>query len=88
MVVNFLKKNIFSSFGTPETIINDGGKHYCNRLLESVSAKYGVKNMVTTPFHPQTSEKVEVSNRELKRVVEMMVNSSRTEWSQKFDDAL
>lgn len=88
VVVNFLKKNIFSRFGTPRTIISDGGKHFCNRLLESVLAKYGVKHRVATPYHPQTSGQVEVSNRELKRILEMTVNGSRTDWSKKLDDAL
>lgn len=88
VVVNVLKKNIFSRFGTPRTIISDGGKHFCNKLLESVLAKYKVKHQVSTPYHPQTSGQVEVSNRELKRILKMIVDGSRTYWSMKLDDAL
>ena len=29
-VTAFLKKNIFSRFGTPRAIISDGGSHICN----------------------------------------------------------
>ncbi|XP_070010259.1 uncharacterized protein [Nicotiana sylvestris] len=29
-VVAFLKKNIFTRFGTPRAIISDGGSHFCN----------------------------------------------------------
>ena len=30
VIVNFLKKNIFSQFGTPKATISDGGKYFCN----------------------------------------------------------
>ena len=33
-VTAFLKKNIFSRFGTPRAIISDGGFHICNKLFK------------------------------------------------------
>lgn len=50
--------------------------------------KYGVHHRIVTPFHPQTSGQVEISNRELKHILEKTVNSSRKDWSMKLDDAL
>ncbi|XP_059280967.1 uncharacterized protein LOC132034589 [Lycium ferocissimum] len=41
-----------------------------------------------TPYPAQTSDQVEVSNRELKRILEKTVGSSRKDWSLKLDDAL
>ncbi|KAL9460268.1 hypothetical protein AB3S75_003471 [Citrus x aurantiifolia] len=63
VVVSFLKKNIFTRFGTLKAIISDGGKHFCNRQFEALLRKYGVTHRVATPYHPQTSGQVEVSNR-------------------------
>ena len=88
MVVRFLRKNIFARFGTPRAIISDGGSHFCNKQFDSLLSKYGVMHRVATPYHPQTSGQVEVSNRELKRILEKTVNSSRKDWSSKLDDAL
>ncbi|GKV04420.1 hypothetical protein SLEP1_g16575 [Rubroshorea leprosula] len=88
VVVKFLKSNIFTRFGTLRAVISDGGKHFCNRQFENLLAKYGVTHKIATPYHPQTSGQVEVSNRELKRILEKTVNLSRKGWSLKLDDAL
>ncbi|XP_070022689.1 uncharacterized protein [Nicotiana sylvestris] len=32
-VIGFLRKNIFTRFGTPRAIISDGGTHFCNRAF-------------------------------------------------------
>ena len=66
VVVIFLKENIFSRFGTPRAIISDGGTHFCNRVFATLLKKYSITHRVLTPFHPQTSGQVEVSNREIK----------------------
>ncbi|KAL5573993.1 hypothetical protein UlMin_023590 [Ulmus minor] len=88
VVLKFLKKNILTRFGTPRAIISDGGSHFCNSQFEALLAKYGVTHRVATPYHPQTSGQVEVSNRELKRILEKTVSTSRKDWSKKLDDAL
>ena len=51
-------------------------------------AKYGVTHKITTPCHPHTSGQVKISNRELKWIVEKIVNSNRKDWARKLDDAL
>jgi hypothetical protein len=43
--------------------------------------KYGITHKVATPDHSQTSGQVEISNREIKRILEKMVNPTRKDWS-------
>ena len=88
VVVKFMKKHIFTRFGTPRAVISDGGKHFCNDQLDRLLSKYGVTHKVGLAYHPQTSGQVEVSNRELKRILEKTVDSNRKDWSMKLDDAL
>ena len=83
-MVKFLKKNIFARFGTPRAIISDGGSHFYNNQFESLLGKYGVTHCIATPYHPQTSGQVEVSNHELQRILEKTINSSRRDWPSKF----
>ncbi|RVW81152.1 Retrovirus-related Pol polyprotein from transposon 17.6 [Vitis vinifera] len=57
--------------------ISDGGAHFCNKPFEALLSKYGVKHKVATPYHPQTSGRVELANREIKNILIKVVNSSR-----------
>ena len=66
VVKKVLKKIIVPRFGTLRALISDGGSHFYNHIIEALSKKYGVTHKVATPYHPQTSGKVEVSNREIK----------------------
>jgi len=81
VVLKFVKKNIFNRFGTPRAIISDGGSHFCNKLFANLLGKYGVTHKVATPYHPQTSGQVEISNREIKRILEKVVKPSRKDWA-------
>jgi len=70
VVVKFLKKNIFSRFGTPRAIISDNGSHFCNRVFEALTRKYFINHKLSTPYHPQTNGQVELTNRQLKLILE------------------
>ncbi|KAK0577854.1 hypothetical protein LWI29_001201 [Acer saccharum] len=87
-VVKFVRETIFARFKTPRAIISDGGTHFCNRSFAALLKKYGVRHKVATPYHPQTSGQVEVSNRQIKSILEKTVNSTRKDWALKLDDAL
>ena len=72
----------------PCIVISDGGKHFINKILAKLVLQYGVQHRVATPFHPQTSGQVEVSNRQIKEILEKTVGKAKKEWSYKLDDAL
>ena len=86
--MKFLKEHILSRFGTPRAIISDQGTHFCNKPFEALMSKYGVIHKVATSYHPQTSGQVELANREIKQILEKMVNPVRKDWSLRLVDAL
>ena len=88
IVLQFLKGTIFPRFGIPRAIISDEGSHFCNKSFAALMKKYGVTHKVTTPYHPQTSGQVEISNREIKNILEKTVNTNKKDWYLKLNDAL
>ncbi|CAN6723549.1 unnamed protein product [Malus baccata var. baccata] len=88
VVADFVKTNIFARFGMPRVLISDRGSHFCNRTIEALLKKYKVTHKVSTPYHPQTNGQAEVSNREIKQILEKTVGPSRRDWSLRLDDAL
>ncbi|CAN6695163.1 unnamed protein product [Malus baccata var. baccata] len=71
-----------------KVLISDGGSHFCNRTIEALLRKYNVMHKVSTPYHPQTSGQAEVSNREIKQILEKTVGPNRKDWSLRLEDAL
>ena len=57
-------------------------------MVDKVLQKYGVRHRTSLAYHPQENGQAEVSNREIKSILEKTVNNSRTDWSKKIDDAL
>jgi len=74
VVIKFLKENIFSLFGTPCAIISDIGTQFCNGSFEVLMRKYVITHKLSTPYHPLISGQVEVSNRQIKLILEKNVN--------------
>nr|GEU35965.1 reverse transcriptase domain-containing protein [Tanacetum cinerariifolium] len=87
VICKFLKK-LFVRFGTPRAITSDQGTHFCNDQFAKVMLKFGVTHRLATPYHPQTSGQVEVSNCGLKRILERTVGENRASWSDKLDGTL
>ncbi|GKA52114.1 reverse transcriptase domain-containing protein [Tanacetum coccineum] len=87
VVCKFLK-SLFVFFGTPRAIISDRGTHFCNDQFAKVMLKYGVTHQLSTAYHPQMSRQVEVSNSDLKRIIERTIGENCASWSDKLEDAL
>nr|GFA78537.1 reverse transcriptase domain-containing protein [Tanacetum cinerariifolium] len=64
----------------------DRGTYFFNDKFAKVMSKYGVTHRLATAYHPQTSR--QVSNRDLKHILERTVGENRASWSNKLDDAL
>ena len=87
-MVGYIQRNILSRFGAPRTIINDEGSHFKNKVFAKLMSRYGIKHLMGLAYHPQSNGQVEISNREIKKILEKTISASRNDWSIKLDDAL
>lgn len=69
-VANFLRSNFFVRFGVPRVLISDRGTHFCNKIIGLLLKKYGVQHRTSIVYHPQMNSQAEVSNREVKSILE------------------
>ena len=87
-VVGFIQRNTLIRFGAPRTIISDEGSHFANKVLSKLMSRCGIRHVMGLAYHPQSNGRAEISNREIKKILEKTVNSSIKDWSIRLDDAL
>ena len=68
--LDFVRTHIFDRFGIPKAIINDHDTHFCNRSMEALLYKYYVTHRTSIAYHPQRNDQAEISNREIKSILE------------------
>ncbi|KAL4272806.1 hypothetical protein GQ457_13G016350 [Hibiscus cannabinus] len=66
----------------------DEGRHFDNRSIAATLRKLGITHKLSTAYHPQTNVQAEISKREIKSILEKVVNPNRKDWSLRLDDAL
>ena len=76
-MVGFKQRNLFSRFGAPRTIISKVGSYFANKVFAKFMSRYGIKHMMGLAYHPQSKGQAEISNREIKKILEKTVNTSR-----------
>ena len=67
--IKMLKEVIFPRFGVPRYLMTDGGSHFIHGAFRKMLAKYDVNHRIASPYHPQSSGQVELSNKELKLIL-------------------
>ena len=80
-MIHFFKENLLRRFRVSRAIIGDESKYYCNKSLASLMKKYEIIHKVATPYHPQIRGHVELANREIKQILEKMINPNHKNWS-------
>ena len=54
---------IFPRYGTPKMVISDGGSHFIDKTFRNFLEELGARHNIATPYHPQTSDQAETSNK-------------------------
>ena len=88
---NFKKmfeETIFPRFEVPRMVISDGGTHFTDKNFHNYLSKHGIHHNVATPYHSQTSGQAKTSNKQIKNILQKMVNEMGTTWRDRLLDAL
>ena len=66
--------------GLPRIILSDNGPHFRSRTTTNLCEKLGIRNIFSTPYHPQGNGVVEAFMRPLKKILSVQVSEKGNNW--------
>ena len=85
-VAKFIRSHIIYRYGVPHELISDRGAHFRGEV-DTLVQEYGIQHHRSSAYRPQTNGAVEAANKNIKRILRNMVETSR-DWSEKLPFAL
>ncbi|XP_019265429.1 PREDICTED: uncharacterized protein K02A2.6-like [Nicotiana attenuata] len=86
-VVDFVHSNIIYRFGIPKTIITDNAANLTSHLMREACKKFKITHRNSTPYRPKANGDVEAVNKNIKKNLRKLIQSSR-QWHEKLPFAL
>lgn len=80
VVASVILENIIPRYGIVNTIDSDRGSHFVAQTLQNIIKALGIKWRLHTPWHPQSSGRVERMNKTLKNVLTKLIEETKLNW--------
>lgn len=82
VIMEFLEKEIFYRFETPEILITDNSAQFTADIFKQFVNEHGIKHVLTPVYHPQANP-VEASNKNIKQLLraELIEKLSHADWA-------
>ncbi|NXP31637.1 POL4 protein, partial [Leiothrix lutea] len=87
-VLKIILENIIPQYGIVNYIDSDRGSHFTARVLQQVMEALGIRWELHTPWHSQSSGRVERMNKTLKNVLSNLIQETRMNWLRSLSLAL
>jgi len=72
--------NVFSHFGFPQEILSDQGSDFMSALMQIFLTDFGINQIRTSPYHPQTNGACERFNGTLKSMLRSLTEKFPDTW--------
>jgi hypothetical protein len=79
-VANMFVDKVFRSHGVPKTLLSDRDPRFTSDLFREISKLLGVRQAMSTAFHPQTDGQTERVNRVVEEMLRHFVNPRLDDW--------
>ncbi|NXC30958.1 TF26 protein, partial [Campylorhamphus procurvoides] len=82
VVCKTLLEQIIPRYGMVNRIDSDRGTHFTSKVLQQLTQALGIKWELHTPWHPQSSGRVERAKQTLKRTLTKLIVETQMSWVQ------
>ncbi len=69
-------------YSCPREILTDRGREFCNQLAEQLFMLLGIDHTKTSAYHPQTNASCERFNREIEKILAVLLAHPDDDWEQ------
>lgn len=84
----FIYEQIFCTFGPSKALLTDNGSHFDNAIFQVFVDMANSKHKLASPYHPQTSGKVEHLNGTLVKALRKLTYSYPQTWDERLPTVL
>jgi RNase H-like domain found in reverse transcriptase/Integrase zinc binding domain/Reverse transcriptase (RNA-dependent DNA polymerase)/Integrase core domain/Chromo (CHRromatin Organisation MOdifier) domain len=74
------KDNVFKLHGMPRVILSDRDSKFTSAFWKQFCIILGIKQVLSTPFHPQTDGQSEVANKSIETMLRAYVDTKQSDW--------
>ena len=75
-VATFIRSHIIFTYGVPHELISDRGVHFRGEV-DTLLQRYDIQHHRSSAYKPQTNGAVEAANKNIKRILRKMIETSR-----------
>jgi len=80
-IARIIEKEIIATFGPPRLMITDGGSNLLrSKNLKKLTHFYGIQSYVTSPYHPASHGRIEVSHRAITMLIKIAGEHLQRPW--------
>jgi len=79
---------VYSRVGVPTHVVHDQGSQFMSDVMAEVSRLLSIRNLVSTPYHPQTNGLVERFNGTLKAMLKKLCAERPRDWDRYLESVL
>jgi hypothetical protein len=80
-VAELYARHIFPHYGIPQKVISDRDPRFTRRFTTTLCEKLGIKQNLSTAYHPQTDGQSERTNQWLEQYLRIFRNYSQSDWA-------
>jgi transposase InsO family protein len=74
-------KHVYADHGLPRSLVTDRDTRFTAKFWKAVMKKLGIKQLMSTAYHPQTDGQTERANRIIEEMLRAYVGPTQTDWA-------